>query len=145
MKTQEIKQKKRYQVIADNRKKIADKLMETMGVSQDEYGIVIFQSGAELLDNYFGDLEETPYIAEMKKQLLTDANIGYWQWFQNQRHAYQVRFWAHTRRLYMDYKNRYGKDASAKILKKLWHELHSNLPTDNELHERLRQFIIKTF
>jgi len=70
MKTQEIKQKKRYQVIADNRKKIADKLMETMGVSQEEYGSVIFQAGSELLDNYFGDLEETPYIAEMKKQLL---------------------------------------------------------------------------
>jgi len=70
MKTQEIKQKKRYQVIADNRKKIADKLKETMGVSQEEYGGVIFQAGSELLDNYFGDLEETPYIAEMKKQLL---------------------------------------------------------------------------
>jgi len=113
-------------------------LCANMGIGDQEYYNQEFKFGIDFLNQYCGKLQS---LENFKTQVLQNPIIGYWPFIKSQRRQYERTFWQCYEIVYEDNLED-GLKVARTLLREEWEHEHRALARDNDMHERLRHFII---
>lgn len=127
----------RIKVLGSNKELI---ILHT-GISEDTYNLLLFETGCQLLENFFADLD-----VGMKDLLMYGKKGNYWSWYKMQWTCWEMDFWAASSWIVLEAKDaKFFKNphSESKLLLNEWKSEMGIIPSNRSMHERLHHHIIQ--
>jgi hypothetical protein len=135
---------KRYERVLNSREQASRNLMRQVKLSDYQYNNALFQTGTALLKYYFGDLiKEDAFNMRLYDMLLKQERMGFWPWFINQFELAQLKFLRDVQQVFNNDVKYFGKEKACTLLWHHWNDFQAQFAHDEDVEERLRQFIIQ--